>query len=172
MASILARGGIAASSLPARARGVWSTNVTAASQRIGPHGGSARAAHAKGAHANERPHPPRRQRPHRGDGSCHRGCDSGGERDAAKLSELRHRSIQADEETIRKFLEGDWREEHLFTLKQSRQIYIAYRNHMSCGSALEQDLRQLPTPFCWRLRLLVCSVRLSPGDDFLAHSTS
>src|SRR5712664_2166978 len=53
-----------------------------------------------------------------------------GERDVAKLAELRHRSIQADEETIRKSLEGDWRDEHLFTLNQSRQMYITYRNNI------------------------------------------
>jgi hypothetical protein len=48
-----------------------------------------------------------------------------GERDSAKLAGLRHRSIQADEETICKSLRGDWRAEHLFTLKQSRQAYYA-----------------------------------------------
>jgi len=51
-----------------------------------------------------------------------------GERDVSKLAGLRHQSIHADEETIRKSLEGDWRDEHLFTLNQSRQMYIIYRN--------------------------------------------
>jgi ABC-2 type transport system ATP-binding protein len=50
MASILARGWIAASSIPARARRLRSTDVTAASQRDGQDGSAARAAHAKGAH--------------------------------------------------------------------------------------------------------------------------
>jgi transposase len=53
-----------------------------------------------------------------------------GERDVSKLAGLRHQSIHADEETIRKSLEGDWRDEHLFTLNQSRQMYIIYRNNI------------------------------------------
>ncbi len=45
----------------------------------------------------------------------------GGERDASKLAQLRHYRIQADEETIRKSLVGNWRGEHLFALRQSRE---------------------------------------------------
>lgn len=56
-----------------------------------------------------------------------------GERDPAKLAKLRQRGIRADEETIRKSLEGDWREEHLFTLKQSRHLYTTYRQHIEDG---------------------------------------
>ena len=44
-----------------------------------------------------------------------------GERDAAKLAELRHYRIRADKETIRKSLEGNWRREHLITLRHSRE---------------------------------------------------
>jgi hypothetical protein len=67
-----------------------------------------------------------------------------GERDEAKLAGLRHRSIQADEETIRKSLEGDWREEHLFTLNQSRQMYIAYRNNIeACDKKIAKLLGSL-----------------------------
>lgn len=51
-----------------------------------------------------------------------------GERDSGKLAGLRHPSIQADEETLRKALQGDWREEHIFTLKQSREMYNQYRS--------------------------------------------
>lgn len=53
-----------------------------------------------------------------------------GERDAATLAKLRQQRIQASEETIRKSLEGDWRPEHLFTLKQSRQMYAWYRQQI------------------------------------------
>ena len=79
-----------------------------------------------------------------------------GERDVAKLAELRHRSIQADEETIRKSLEGDWREEHLFTLNQSRQMYITYRNNIEAcdekiakllgGFEAQVDIKLQPLP--------------------------
>jgi transposase len=63
-----------------------------------------------------------------------------GERDPVKLADLRHPSIQADEETIRKSLEGDWREEHLFTLHQSRQMYTHYRNSIE---ACDQKIAKL-----------------------------
>lgn len=53
-----------------------------------------------------------------------------GERDPAQLAKLRHGRIRADEATLRKSLEGDWREEHLFTLRQSRQMYDAYRKQI------------------------------------------
>ena len=79
-----------------------------------------------------------------------------GERDVAKLAELRHRSIQADEETIRKSLQGDWREEHLFTLNQSRQMYITYRNNIEAcdekiakllgGFEAQVDIKLQPLP--------------------------
>ena len=49
-----------------------------------------------------------------------------GQRDAAELAKLREPEIQADAETIRKSLEGDWRREHLFTLRQSWDMYGEY----------------------------------------------
>jgi transposase len=64
-----------------------------------------------------------------------------GERDPAKLAKLRHGRIQADEATLRKSLEGDWREEHLFTLRQSRQMYDAYRGQIeACDQELAKRL--------------------------------
>jgi transposase len=50
-----------------------------------------------------------------------------GERDPATLVQLKQSGIRADEATLRKSLEGDWRQEHLFTLRQSRDMYQAYR---------------------------------------------
>ncbi len=49
--------------------------------------------------------------------------------------------IRADEATLRKSLQGDWREEHLFTLRQSRQMYDAYREQIeACDKELAQRL--------------------------------
>ena len=45
------------------------------------------------------------------------------ERDPQKLAQLRYRHIQASEETIVKSLVSDYREEHLFTLRQSLKSY-------------------------------------------------
>jgi hypothetical protein len=59
MASIFACGWIAVSRISDRARRLRSTtNLTAASQRTGPIGGAAHAAHAQGTYANEHPHSP------------------------------------------------------------------------------------------------------------------
>ena len=50
-----------------------------------------------------------------------------GERDPLKLAQLRHPRIRASEETIMKSLVGDYREEHLFTLRQSLKAYRYYQ---------------------------------------------
>ena len=47
----------------------------------------------------------------------------GGQRDVHKLAKLRDRRIRSSEKTICKALEGDYRAEHLSTLKQSLQHY-------------------------------------------------
>lgn len=61
-----------------------------------------------------------------------------GERDPRELAKLRHFRIQADEETIRKSLVGNWREEHLFTLGQSREFYGFYQKQIEeCDRQLE-----------------------------------
>jgi transposase len=50
-----------------------------------------------------------------------------GERNPEKLAALRDRRIKADEKTIVKALKGDYRPEHIFTLKQALQSYRHYR---------------------------------------------
>jgi transposase len=64
-----------------------------------------------------------------------------GERDPAALAQLRDPRIKASEETIRKSLEGNWRGEHLFALKQSRQSYRHYQEQIaSCDEEIEKLL--------------------------------
>ena len=50
-----------------------------------------------------------------------------GERDPAKLAKLRHESIRASEADIAKSLHGNWREEHLFALKQAMMLHDVYQ---------------------------------------------
>jgi hypothetical protein len=50
-----------------------------------------------------------------------------GQRDPAELAKLRDVRIQADPEMIRKSLVGNWRPEHLFTLRPSRELYRIYQ---------------------------------------------
>jgi transposase len=85
-----------------------------------------------------------------------------GERDVAKLAELRHRSIQADEETIRKSLEGDWRDEHLFTLNQSRQMYITYRNNIE---ACDEKIAKLLGDFEAQVDIKLKPLPAHPGPS-------
>jgi len=68
----------------------------------------------------------------------------GGERDGATLAKLRHGRIRASEEEIAKALEGNWREEHLFALKQSVALYDAYAVQiLECDRQLEVMLGRL-----------------------------
>ncbi|SRR5712692_7111153 len=64
-----------------------------------------------------------------------------GQRDPLELAKLRDPHIQASEETIRKSLKGNWRPEHLFTLKQSRRMYQHYQEQITaCDEEIEKLL--------------------------------
>jgi transposase len=65
-----------------------------------------------------------------------------GERDASVLAKLRDPHIHASIETIQKSLVGNWRPEHLFTLKQSRQLYRTYQQQIvECDQEIEKLVR-------------------------------
>jgi transposase len=53
-----------------------------------------------------------------------------GERKAENFLPLIGNKIKADHETIRKSLEGNWRQEHLFVLQQSYEMYKIYRERI------------------------------------------
>src|SRR4030095_7403347 len=53
-----------------------------------------------------------------------------GGRDPENLAHVRDPPLKATEETIRKSLVGNWRREHLFTLKQSRELYRIYQQQI------------------------------------------
>jgi hypothetical protein len=64
-----------------------------------------------------------------------------GQRDATELAKLRDPHIKAHTETIRKSLVGNWRSEHLFTLKQSRELYRTYQQLIvDCDLEIEKML--------------------------------
>jgi len=63
-----------------------------------------------------------------------------GERDPAVLAALRDQRIKASAETIRKSLVGNWREEHLFTLRQARQSHQHYEKQIA---ACEEEIEKL-----------------------------
>jgi transposase len=73
-------------------------------------------------------------------------CILAGERDAVKLAGLRDPRIRATEETIIKSLVGDYRPEHLFTLKQSLALYRGYEKQISeCESEVQRFMKKLDT---------------------------
>lgn len=69
-----------------------------------------------------------------------------GERNPQKLAQLRNRHIQASEETIMKSLVGDYRKEHLFTLRQSLKSYRHYQELIQeVDLQVKQMLQCLPS---------------------------
>lgn len=64
-----------------------------------------------------------------------------GERDREKLANLTDPRIKADRKTILKSLEGDFRSEHLFTLKQAISSYRHYQHMIrDCDLEIENHL--------------------------------
>jgi transposase len=64
-----------------------------------------------------------------------------GERNPQKLAALRDRRIKASEATIAKALVGDFRAEHLFTLRQALALYRQYQAHvLECDREIERHL--------------------------------
>src|SRR6267142_1013565 len=67
-----------------------------------------------------------------------------GERNPARLAELRHETTKADHATIAKALEGDYRSEHLFTLKQCLELFDDYQKRIEqCHEQIAEHLRSL-----------------------------
>lgn len=67
-----------------------------------------------------------------------------GQRDPEKLADLCDYRIKAGREEIIKSLEGDYRREHLFTLKQSLQLYrFTTEQIVSCDNEIENFLQHM-----------------------------
>jgi transposase len=69
-----------------------------------------------------------------------------GERDPHKLATLRDRRLRATEETVARSLHGNWREEHLFCLRQALTHYdFLEQQIVECDQAISDALGHLPT---------------------------
>ena len=67
-----------------------------------------------------------------------------GERDPVKLAQMRDFRIKSSAEQIAKALEGDYRQEHLFALRQAVELYDVYHQKIEdCDQQIEQYLTQL-----------------------------
>lgn len=62
-----------------------------------------------------------------------------GERDGVKLAQLRDMRCKSSAETIAKALTGTWKEEHLFVLQQSLELYDFYTRQVAkCDAQIQQ----------------------------------
>jgi len=67
-----------------------------------------------------------------------------GERDAVKLAALRDRQVQATEDEVVASLQGDWRGEHLFVLRQAWELYVHYQSKQK---DCDREIERLLVPF-------------------------
>jgi transposase len=74
------------------------------------------------------------------------GAILGGERDPYKLADLRDRRVKASREEVARSLEGNWREDVLFELRQAVARYQFIQRQMrDCDGQLELYLAALPS---------------------------
>src|SRR5262249_52496411 len=67
-----------------------------------------------------------------------------GERDRDRLAAMRDIRTKADQNTIAKALEGDYRAEHLFALKQSLELFDNYQKQIdACHQQIAAYLQSL-----------------------------
>ena len=67
-----------------------------------------------------------------------------GERNLRKLAELSHPRIEASREEIAKSLEGNWRPELVFVLRQEVEMYDTYQRRIAeCDQQLQKHLNQI-----------------------------
>jgi transposase len=68
-----------------------------------------------------------------------------GEREPKKLAKYRQVNCKSSEAGIARALQGNWRDEHLFALKQAMKTYEHQRRQLKeCDERIEQYLRSLP----------------------------
>ena len=64
-----------------------------------------------------------------------------GERNPAKLAQLRNACCRNDEATIAKALQGNWRSEHVFALQQAVELYDFYKDKIgACELQIQKHL--------------------------------
>jgi hypothetical protein len=67
-----------------------------------------------------------------------------GQRDPVVLAQMRHPLVKSSAETIAQALTGDWRPEHLFTLRQAVELYEVYQQKIAaCDHEIEAYMQSL-----------------------------
>jgi len=65
-----------------------------------------------------------------------------GERNGERLAKLADKRVKADRQTIAKALQGQWHHQHLFTLRQSWEMYQFYQQQIAqCDAEIEAILK-------------------------------
>ncbi len=68
-----------------------------------------------------------------------------GQRDPIQLARLRHERCHHSEEQIALALEGTWRPEHLFELRQAHELYqFHHRQITECDQQVQAELANFP----------------------------
>jgi len=69
-----------------------------------------------------------------------------GERDRVKLAQFRHPRCRSSEDEIAKSLQGNYRTEHLFALRQALELYDFYNQQIqACDAQIEAMYQALPS---------------------------
>jgi len=69
-----------------------------------------------------------------------------GERDPVVLAQMKHPLVQSSTDTIAQALTGDWRVEHLFTLRQAVELYEVYQQKIeACDQEIQKYMQSLET---------------------------
>src|SRR5439155_11439539 len=130
--------------VPSRPGGLRGPVVVTAPRQPHRNGGLSCAAHAEGAGPDEPADSSCDQRYHRNHGLAIIDAILSGERDPEKLAQLRDPRIRATSETIAKSLVGDYRREHLFTLRQAVALYREYqRKIVDCEAEMQELMKNL-----------------------------
>ena len=67
-----------------------------------------------------------------------------GQRDPDQLATLRDSRVKSSEQTIAKALQGNYRQDHLFVLKQALELYQFYRQKLDhCDEEIQNHLKQM-----------------------------
>jgi transposase len=68
-----------------------------------------------------------------------------GQRNPVALARLRDPKCAKEEAEFAKALEGTWRTEHVFELKQAHELFLFYQSQITeCDRQLEEELKKLP----------------------------
>jgi hypothetical protein len=94
-----------------------------------------------------------------------------GQRDPVKLAQLRDERCQNSQEIIAQALRGNWRDEHLFALRQALTLYRIYHQQIAeCDRHIEAHLATFADR--WKTVASGTAPRQASHDTDLRHTPS